>query len=314
MSTTSTTEVSANDILNSFGKEKKEYEQKESKLKPYMLQLPRPEKKGEVAELIVRVLPNKHTDNGNPFEQVLYHYNLGKYGSALCLRYNSEECPMDAYVNELFNQANDLKKKYGIDSKDREKAKSIPEIMSLFKLGYRYKEVERYYVPVVARSGDQEGKIVFYGFSDKAFDKIKQQLKEFDPEVKVFGRYSGYDIKISISNSGQEVNKKIIYNTDITILGMKQPTPCMPNMSNEEIDAFVDKVPKLQDVLNLEKVSSEKMAEIVSYLRAENKSYVNDLLGHSQESSMDIPPSQEKQLTQEQVDALIDDIDKELDA
>ncbi len=295
----------------------KEEKKQEFEINPWFLRLTIPEKKGDKFELNVRILPNPNNEGNNPIKVMHYVYNLGKYYSVLSLKSNfGESDPLDDYKREIFGHANLIAKKLGID-KDRDAKKSNPQIAQLFKLAYQYDSVPRYYCPVVARSGEQEGKIAFWGMTENVYKELESILEEFDETEVPFGRYEGWDVKITVENTGQERNGRVLPKYSIKVLSMKAKTSCLPGKSSEEIDEFISQIPSVESILESQKKSFDEVLEIATYVRTTNEELLASIMnpGGSNVSSVQVPttPVQPTQVTsKEGVESLKKELDEQL--
>ena len=85
-------------------------------------------------EQVIRIVP---TEDGDPFKEYWFHYNLGNNPGFLSPKKNfGEECPLDNYVRDLYRQG---------DEESIKMAKSLSAR-------------QRFFSPVVVRGEEEEGR------------------------------------------------------------------------------------------------------------------------------------------------------------
>ena len=95
----------------------------------------------------IRIVP---TEDGDPFKEYWFHYNVGNHGGFLCSKKNfGEECPVCNFVKSLYNEG---------DAESVKMAKSL-------------NARQRFFSPVVVRDQESEG-VKVWGFGRNAYSEL----------------------------------------------------------------------------------------------------------------------------------------------
>jgi len=95
----------------------------------------------------IRIVP---TEDGDPFKEYWFHYNVGNHGGFLCSKKNfGEECPVCNFVKSLYNEG---------DAESIKMAKSL-------------NARQRFFSPVVVRGQESEG-VKVWGFGRNAYSEL----------------------------------------------------------------------------------------------------------------------------------------------
>ena len=116
-----------------------------------------PPKSGE--EVSVRILPYSFATD--PFNELYFHYNLGKGGAALCPKQTfggDEECPICDFCDTLMDQA---RIEYRKGNKENQQYKQAMSIMAKLRV----------HTPIVVRGKESEGP-KFWAFSETVYTTI----------------------------------------------------------------------------------------------------------------------------------------------
>ncbi len=98
-------------------------------------------------EQVIRIVP---TEDGDPFKEYWFHYNLGSNPGFLSPKKNfGEECPLDSYVRDLFRQGDD------------ESVKLAKSLMAR----------QRFFSPVIVRGEEDQG-VRIWGFGKMAYQEL----------------------------------------------------------------------------------------------------------------------------------------------
>jgi len=98
-------------------------------------------------EQVIRIVPS---DDGDPFKEYWFHYNLGDNPGFLSPKKNfGEDCPLDSYVRELYRQGDDESVKM---------AKSLSAR-------------QRFFAPVIVRGEEEQG-VRVWGFGKMAYQEL----------------------------------------------------------------------------------------------------------------------------------------------
>ncbi len=98
-------------------------------------------------EQVIRIVPS---DDGDPFKEYWFHYNLGDNPGFLSPKKNfGEDCPLDSYVRELYRQGDDESVKM---------AKSLSAR-------------QRFFAPVIVRGEEDQG-VRVWGFGKMAYQEL----------------------------------------------------------------------------------------------------------------------------------------------
>jgi len=98
-------------------------------------------------EQVIRIVP---TEDGDPFKEYWFHYNLGNNPGFLSPKKNfGEECPLDNYVRDLYRQG---------DEESIKMAKSLSAR-------------QRFFSPVVVRGEEDQG-VRIWGFGKMAYQEL----------------------------------------------------------------------------------------------------------------------------------------------
>ena len=117
--------------------------------------------KGEIQPDLIRILPNKHSEPGYPFQELYFYYDFGKtWISPTCF---AKPDPIIEYCNGL-TSGQKLSKEDFI-TKSKIKKKLLPK--------------ERIYVPVLVRDQESEG-VKFWGFSKTIFSQLLEIMADDD--------------------------------------------------------------------------------------------------------------------------------------
>jgi hypothetical protein len=101
----------------------------------------------EDGEQTIRIVP---TSDGDPFKDYWFHYNLGKNPGFLSPKKNfGEDCPLDSFVRELFNEGTD---------------DSIKMAKSLMAR-------QRFFSPVIVRGEEDKG-VRIWGYGKTAYQEL----------------------------------------------------------------------------------------------------------------------------------------------
>lgn len=116
---------------------------------------------GEIQPDLIRILPNKHTEPGYPFQELYFYYDFGKtWISPTCF---AKEDPIIEYCNGLTSGQKLSKEEFVTKSKIKKKL--LPK--------------ERIYVPVLSRDNEGEG-VKFWGFSKTIFNQLLEIMADDD--------------------------------------------------------------------------------------------------------------------------------------
>lgn len=98
---------------------------------------------------VVRIAP---TDDGDPFKDYSFHYNVGKNAGFLCPKRNfGEDCPVCEFASKLWREGAD-------GSDDRKTAKTLfPR--------------QRFFAPVLVRGQEDKG-VRVWGFGNRAYETL----------------------------------------------------------------------------------------------------------------------------------------------
>ena len=98
-------------------------------------------------EQVIRIVP---TEDGDPFKEYWFHYNLGDNPGFLSPKKNfGENCPLDNYVRELYKQG------------DEESVKMAKSLSAR----------QRFFAPVVVRGEENQG-VRLWGFGKMAYQEL----------------------------------------------------------------------------------------------------------------------------------------------
>lgn len=98
-------------------------------------------------EQVIRIVP---TEDGDPFKEYWFHYNLGNNPGFLSPKKNfGEDCPLDSYVRDLYRQG---------DEESIKMAKSLSAR-------------QRFFSPVVVRGEEDQG-VRIWGFGKMAYQEL----------------------------------------------------------------------------------------------------------------------------------------------
>jgi hypothetical protein len=95
----------------------------------------------------IRIVP---TDDGDPFKEYWFHYNVGNHGGFLCSKKNvGEDCSVCNFVKSLYNEG---------DAESIKMAKSL-------------NARQRFFSPVVVRGQEEKG-VQVWGFGRNAYSEL----------------------------------------------------------------------------------------------------------------------------------------------
>lgn len=95
----------------------------------------------------IRIVP---TDDGDPFKEYWFHYNVGNHGGFLCSKRNfGEDCPVCSFVKSLYNEG---------DAESIKMAKSL-------------NARQRFFSPVIVRGQENDG-VQVWGFGRNAYAEL----------------------------------------------------------------------------------------------------------------------------------------------
>jgi len=98
-------------------------------------------------ETVIRIVP---TEDGDPFKDYWFHYNLGKNPGFLSPKKNfGEDCPLHSFVRGLWNEG---------DEESKKMAKSLSAR-------------QRFFAPVIVR-GEEESGVRVWGFGKQVYEKL----------------------------------------------------------------------------------------------------------------------------------------------
>lgn len=98
-------------------------------------------------EQTIRIVP---TSDGDPFKEYWFHYNLGKNPGFLSPKKNfGEDCPLDTFVRELFNEGTE-------DS---------------IRMAKNLMARQRFFAPVIVRGEEEQG-VRIWGFGKTAYQEL----------------------------------------------------------------------------------------------------------------------------------------------
>lgn len=209
-----------------------------------------PEKQPKIA-YEVRVLPNVHSENGEPWELGLYHMYRkpsGKFVYALCPSTFDKKapCPFCEKAAALFATK---------DKMDEEEARKI------------YKK-KRYFTNVLVvrdeRKGDenQQGKVLVWEFGAQIFDKFADTL--VDQKINFFHPVTGRNFIISVKKKGEypdysmsnfSINQTALADTDEEL---NKVFDQIYNLKDKVFGGKLYPYDKLKDILLNDKVESAR--------------------------------------------------------
>ena len=108
----------------------------------------------------IRVVP---TDDGDPFKEVFFHYNVAK-GGILCPKRNfGDDCPVCEFASNLWREASD---------KNDESSKKMAKDLFVS---------QRFFSPVLVR-GEEAGGVRWWGYSKTVYESLLNLV--LDPEYE----------------------------------------------------------------------------------------------------------------------------------
>jgi len=269
-----------------FQKKLEESTKKSSFQDSLIFKLDKPEKKGSENSAVVRILPYKYADRNFPFIETFFHYSIGTAGTVACPKNNfQEKCAICDHVDGLYKKSQKIGRKHSIDTNNRDKMRSIPEINALWDTANNLRVKKRVYVPitVVSVNGkeptEEQGGIKFLGMSPSLFDtKVVPALSK-QRKINPLDRYNGFAFQFSMKNDGSSFGK-----TDFSVITDDDASPILSNTTPDEIDAFVDTVPEIWSTL-LKRKSSQEVQDILSDVLVDDET---ELESTSNGASVDI--------------------------
>ncbi len=207
---------------------------------------------GSSCESRVRILPYNHDDDGNPFRELYFYYEIGSQVGerSLIAPYQSygEPDPVLDFLNDL-----------RASSRDQE----------TYRVWKNFQPKLRIYAPVVVRwendsSNKMEDKgVQWWGFSPTVFKQfLKTILSEDYEDVDVTDPYEGFDFTVST----EKIPGKKFYETTILAARKESPLAGSKAKPNKElIDHLVGGVDDIQSIFAPK--SAEEMSVILDRLQ-----------------------------------------------
>lgn len=185
----------------------------------------------------VRILP---TEDGDPFKDFHFHYNLQERGGALCPKRNfGEACPVCEFVSNLYQAGDDESKQMA--------SKMVAK--------------QRFFSPVIVRGEEKDGPKV-WSYSKTVYQELLNTV--LDPD---FGDITdvdeGRDVLIEYGKEGG----KSFPTTNLRIRP-KQTKAAPKGMSDEEFTGLLEKIPdfgglhKRLSTSDMQGLLDTKMAEL----------------------------------------------------
>lgn len=207
---------------------------------------------GSSCESRVRILPYKHDDDGNPFRELYFYYEIGSQVGerSLIAPYQSygEPDPVLDFLNDL-----------RASSRDQE----------TYRVWKNFQPKLRIYAPVVVRwekdsSNKMEEKgVQWWGFSPTVFKQfLKTILSEDYEDVDVTDPYEGFDFTVST----EKIPGKKFYETTILAARKESPLAGTKSKPNKElIEQLVGSVEDIQSIFAPK--SADEMSVILDRLQ-----------------------------------------------
>ncbi len=105
----------------------------------------------EEGDQTIRILP---TEDGDPFKEFHFHYNLGKNPGILCnKRTHGEDCPICDFASKLWRD--------GVDNNDDRAKKEAKKLFAR----------KRYYSPILVRGKEAEG-VKVWAYGKQAYENL----------------------------------------------------------------------------------------------------------------------------------------------
>ena len=167
----------------------------------------------------VRILP---TEDGDPFKDFYFHYNLMDRGGALCPKRNfGEDCAVCDFVSNLYQEGDDESK----------------------ALASKMVAKQRFFSPVIIRGEEKEGAKV-WSYSKTVYQELLKTV--LDPDFgDITSLDDGRDVKIEYIKETANGFPQ----TNLTVRPKETPT-APKGMSEEEFTAILEGIP---DFLTLNK-------------------------------------------------------------
>lgn len=185
-------------------------------------------------EQIIRIVP---TDDGDPFKEYFFHYNLGKNRGFLCPKRNfGEHCPVCDFVRALYSEG------------DEESVKTAKSLNAK----------QRFFSPVLVRGEEAEG-VKAWGYGKKAYTKLLNLV--LDPD---YGDITDVDNGTDLTLKYGKESGASYPTTDLT--PKRRTSPLVE--SSEEIAELLTKVPNFEEMFE-KKTPVEIQAMLDEFLLGE---------------------------------------------
>jgi hypothetical protein len=181
-------------------------------------------------EQTIRIVP---TADGDPFKDYWFHYNLGENPGFLSPKRNfGEDCPLDSFVKQLWNEGTE-------DSK---------------RLAKKLSARQRFFTPVVVRGEEAQG-VRVWGFGKQVYEKLLNLV--LNPEYgDITDPESGTDLVITYGKPAGATFPV----TNVTPRRRSSPLcPDGPEKSRE----YLDDVPDFDELFENSRKSPTEVKEIL---------------------------------------------------
>jgi hypothetical protein len=197
----------------------------------------RPKKPGD-GPTQIRLIANPHNDD-EPFNELYFHYNIGRPGFICPERSFGKPCPACEMRKQLFQSNKELDK----------------------QLAKKFFPKERYYAVVINRE-DDEPKPRYWQFGKGIYMSLLEKL--VDPDYATF-----LDPKEGLDMVVEQTKQKDKDFADTSCTPRRKESVLAD--SDEEIEEIMDAVPALMDVFGAYKLSTKEILERVETFMNANK-------------------------------------------
>ena len=179
----------------------------------------------------IRVVP---TNDGDPFKEYWFHYNVGETGGFLCPKKNyGEDCPVCSFVRNLYNDGDEASVKM---------AKSL-------------NARQRFFAPVVVRDNEQNG-VQVWGFGRTVYSDLLNLVLNPD-----YGDITEVDAGTDLVITYGKAPGQAFPQTNITPRRRSSPL----NEDSDVVKEYLDNIPDFSTLFD-KKTTSEVQAILDQYM------------------------------------------------
>lgn len=193
----------------------------------------------------IRVLP---TEDGDPFKELWFHYQVGKVSDFLCPKRNfGEACPVCEFAHKLWME------------KDNESHSMAKKLFAK----------QRFFSPVIVRGEEKQG-VKLWGYSKKVYEILLKYV--LNPEYgDITNQDTGTDIVLTYGKApGQEF-------ANTTLQLKRQSSPLCPDKESGDCKEMLASIPTPSEEFANKRKTPEQVQQIL-----------NDYLGGDIESEEEI--------------------------